>query len=124
MRTWAQVLAAYPKAGFNPGQPFVVFKAGSAGSWPGFVGNVDDFHMSIDDSASAFDFEPVCSTDCYVATTGSDNGTGTIADPFLTIQKAVDTVDVGGTVHVADGTYAAGATINKNLTLDGQSRGA
>ena len=118
--TWAAFLAAYPKAGFNGGQPGAMFKAGS--TWPGFVGNVDDFHMSIDDSASAFDFEPVCSTDCYVATTGSDTGTGTVADPFLTIQKGVDTVDVGGTVHVANGTYAAGATINKNLTLDGQSR--
>ena len=67
--SWAAVLAAYPKAGFNSGQPFpatpviapqpyINFKAGSAGSWPGFVGNVDDFGISIDGSVANFDFEP------------------------------------------------------------------
>ena len=58
--TWATFNAAYPNAGFNSGQPFVLLKAGQP--WAGFVGNVDDFHMSIDASSSAFDFEPVCTT--------------------------------------------------------------
>ena len=118
--TWAGLVAAYPKSGFNGGQPFVLLKAGQP--WPGFVGNADDLRIGIDGSQANFDLEPTCSTDCYVATTGSDIGsTGTVGDPFLTVQKAVDTVDVGGTVHVANGTYGSGATINKSLTLDGQS---
>ncbi len=130
--TWAQVLGFYPNAGFNGGQvspaiaaqPFINFKAGSAASWPGFVGNVDDFRMSIDGSEANVDFEPNCTTDCYVATTGSDANTGTASDPFLTVQKAIDTVNASGTVHVANGTYntAVNTTIPKAVTIQGQSR--
>ena len=47
-----------------------------------------------------------CSTDCYVdAATGSDTNPGTLASPFLTIQKGIASVDALGTVHVAAGTY-------------------
>ena len=124
--TWTALLAAYPKAGFNPTQPYINFKAGSGGSWPGFVGNVDDLRIGIDGSLANYDFEPAtCTTDCYVATTGSDaSGSGSPANPFLTVQKAVNTVTAGGTVHVANGTYntAAVTTINKAVTIQGQSR--
>lgn len=56
----------------------------------------------------------------YVRTDGSDANNGlanTIGGAFLTIQKAIDvatTIDFNGfvvTVQIADGTYAAGATI-------------
>ncbi len=120
--SWNTLLSNYPKAGFNRGQPFVNLKAGSGGNWPGFVGNADDLRISIDGSEANFDFEPNCTTDCYVTTTGSDTNTGSATDPFITIQKAVDTVNSSGTVHVANGTYSAGANITKSLTLDGQSR--
>jgi hypothetical protein len=123
--TWTALLAAYPNAGFNSTQPYVNLKAGSGGSWPGFVGNVDDLRIGIDGSQANFDFDPTCSTDCYVATTGSDSlGTGTAGQPFLTVQKAINTVTAGGTVHVADGTYNTGVvtTIPKAVTIQGQSR--
>lgn len=56
----------------------------------------------------------------YVATTGNDSNTGLSAgSPFLTIQKAVDTIyekyDLAGnvaTIQLADGTYTAGASLN------------
>lgn len=56
----------------------------------------------------------------YVATTGSDSNDGlTAGSPFLTIQKAVDVVcsiDCSiyqATIQIADGTYSAGATLNR-----------
>lgn len=55
----------------------------------------------------------------YVATTGNDANNGlTVGTPFLTIQKAVDTInqsyDLSGyvaTIQLADGTYTSGAYI-------------
>lgn len=41
----------------------------------------------------------------YVATTGNDAGPGTLASPWLTIQKAADTLAGGDTVYVRGGTY-------------------
>ncbi len=122
--TWSQLLVAYPNSGFNPGQPFVNLKGGSAGSWPGFVGNVDALTLGVGGNNTVFDFEPTCTTDCYVATTGNDNATGTMNDPFLTVQKGLNSVSSGGVVHVADGIYntATTTTINKPVTLQGESR--
>ncbi|WP_321421675.1 hypothetical protein [uncultured Methanobacterium sp.] len=62
-------------------------------------------------------------------TTGNDSWTGnssthidgTNIGPKATIQNGTDTVDHGGTVYVADGTYNEHITINQNLTLIGQS---
>jgi hypothetical protein len=45
----------------------------------------------------------------YVATTGSDNNAGSSAHPFLSLQKAADTVEPGDTVIVRDGVYSAAA---------------
>lgn len=60
----------------------------------------------------------------YVATTGSDSNDGlTVGTPFLTIQKAIDTVqqklDLSGysvTVQIADGTYNGSIVISGPLT--------
>src|SRR5689334_21541756 len=56
-------------------------------------------------------------TTYYVATTGSDSGAGTLAAPFATIQKAIDTVAAGGTIAVRGGTYAL--TANLQITKSG-----
>lgn len=54
--------------------------------------------------------------DLYVATSGNDGNAGDVSHPFLTIQRAVTVLysryDLAGqqaTIHVADGTYTAGA---------------
>lgn len=41
----------------------------------------------------------------YVATNGSDSGSGSLSTPWKTIQKAANTVDPNNTVSVASGTY-------------------
>src|SRR5688572_4081600 len=42
----------------------------------------------------------------YVAKTGSDGNSGAADDPWLTVQKAANTVAAGDTVNVGDGTYS------------------
>nr|WP_319374007.1 Ig-like domain-containing protein [uncultured Methanobacterium sp.] len=62
-------------------------------------------------------------------TTGNDSWTGnssthidgTDIGPKATIQNGADTVESGGTVYVAEGTYKEHVTINQNLNLIGES---
>src|SRR6185369_2974848 len=68
-----------------------------------------------------------CTTDCFVdAVNGSDtlnHGTST-ADAFQTIQKGIDTVTAGGTVHVAAGLYNPNNTdVTKSVALVGAKVG-
>ena len=60
-------------------------------------------------------------TDVWVAPPplGNDANPGTQAAPFATIQKGVDAVAEGGTVHVAAGTYTEQVLIQKSLDLIG-----
>ena len=51
----------------------------------------------------------------YVAPGGSDSGAGTAADPWATIQHAVDQGEPGDTILLAPGTYA-GARIERSGT--------
>ncbi len=65
-------------------------------------------------------------TDYYVATTGSDSNAGTMASPFATLQKGVNTAVAGDTVYIRGGTYnittpaTSGAGIN--FTKSGTSQ--
>ena len=47
----------------------------------------------------------VCSQDYYVDDQGSDTNPGTESQPFKTINKAIASVDAGGTIYVMDGIY-------------------
>ena len=116
--TWAALNTAMPNAairlGFGP----------NMGTGPAFNGSVDKVVFGVGPNDTTFDFEPQCTTTCFVATTGSDLNTGRSGDPFLTVQKALNTVSAGGTVNVADGTYniSATTTIPVSVTLQGASR--
>lgn len=50
----------------------------------------------------------------YVATTGSDSGSGSATAPWRTIQHAMNTVPAGATVQVAGGTYNELVTITRS----------
>ena len=64
-----------------------------------------------------------CTTDCYVdAAAGDDTFPGTLSFPFKTIQKGINTVSVGGTVHVAAGTYSEQVNINKRVSIIGSGK--
>jgi hypothetical protein len=62
----------------------------------------------------------------YVAPGGSDNGAGSLAQPFATLQKGNDVAVAGDTVYIRGGTYSittpatsgAGIAINKSGTSD------
>ena len=47
----------------------------------------------------------VCSQDYYVDDQGSDTNPGSESQPYKTINKAITSVDAGGTVYVMDGIY-------------------
>ena len=55
--TWAQVLTDYPNAEINNNFGGFGFKVGSG--WTPFVGNVDDFSMTVGGSTTTYDFEPI-----------------------------------------------------------------
>ncbi|MCC5876927.1 MAG: hypothetical protein JJU11_11970 [Candidatus Sumerlaeia bacterium] len=66
----------------------------------------------------------------YLSPTGDDSNPGTEADPFLTFDKALDEVEVGGTILVQPGTYTVvgvggsasgppGIAITKSVTIRG-----
>jgi parallel beta-helix repeat protein len=123
--TWASLLTAYPNAGFNPTQPVVTLKAGSAGSWPGFVGNADALKLGVGANDTTWNFENLCTTHCYASPGGSDSASGTSGDPFATVQKAVNTVASGGTVTLAAGNFSAGATLTtRPVTIEGAGTGS
>ncbi len=52
----------------------------------------------------------------YVATTGSDSADGSEATPWLTINKAVDTMVAGDTTYVRGGTYVPSTTIRFDVS--------
>lgn len=53
----------------------------------------------------------VQAADYYVARTGSDTNAGSLAAPFGTVQKAVDTATAGSTIYIRGGMYA----LTKNI---------
>ena len=62
---------------------------------------------------------PVPSGTLFVATNGSDSNPGTQGQPLLTIQRAHDLVQPGGTIAVRGGTYRPSVTIK--ITKNGSS---
>ena len=71
------------------------------------------------DNVSQYSGPEPCTTTCYVDdAAGSDSNGGTSpSDAFLTIQKALDTVQPGGTVRVLPGDYSE--TASDRLVLEG-----
>ena len=63
-----------------------------------------------------FGFTSVEAATYFVAKTGNNRNPGTAAAPWLTVQRAADTVAAGDTVNVAAGTYAEKATISASGT--------
>src|SRR5579862_87001 len=53
----------------------------------------------------------------FVALTGNDTNTGTIDQPYRTIQHCASTISEGGTCEVREGTYRETITPNSNITI-------
>ena len=49
----------------------------------------------------------------FVSTTGSDTNSGTLSQPFATVQKAADSAAAGDTVNIRGGRY------HESITIDG-----
>ncbi|BDZ68722.1 beta strand repeat-containing protein [Methanobacterium ferruginis] len=76
------------------------------------------------DNATVYKNIAIQREDVYVATAadgGSDSNNGTADSPFLTLQKAIDVLQIGGRIHIANGEYTGsqnrGLTITKNMTI-------
>ena len=67
--------------------------------------------------------EPVDANIIFVSSDGNDeSGTGSIEEPFLTIQKGIDESNTADTVMVLNGIYTGGLNItNKQISLIGES---
>lgn len=53
----------------------------------------------------------VQAADLYVSPSGKDTNAGSLAAPFLSIQKAIDTATAGSTIYLRAGTYAPSKNI-------------
>jgi hypothetical protein len=112
--SWSQVTAAYPNAK-------VIYGLGpNLGTGGTFTGNIDDFTVGVTGNTNVYDFEPDCTTTCFVdATNGNDNNTGLAGDPLQTIQAGINKVQSSGTVNVAAGTYVENVLVNKSVDIEG-----
>jgi cysteine-rich repeat protein len=63
-----------------------------------------------------------CETCLYVAKWGNDAWIGTIDEPFVTIQKAVDEAGAAFTIIVDEGIYREKIILKANITLQGVDR--
>ena len=117
--SWSQIVSSYPGAavlnGLGP----------NVGTDTNFTGNVDNVTVGVSGTTTIYDFEPDCTTTCYVnAATGNDFATGLAGDPLKTVQAGVNTVTSGGTVVVAAGTYTEQVVVNKPVTITGAGAGS
>ncbi len=74
-------------------------------------------------TSSAFTDSNPAPKPIYVAVGGSDSGPGTQAQPYATIQHAIDMTVPGGTVNVEGGQYNGPVIIDRPLTLYGVQHG-
>ena len=83
--------------------------------------------------AMEIDASPSVASDVYVnpsftGNSGDPDGSGPVTaagyDGFSTVQAGINAVAVGGTVHVEAGTYTENVSVNKSVTLDGNSQAA
>ena len=61
----------------------------------------------------------------YVSVDGSDSNSGTEANPFRTVQKAINSSVSGDTIYINSGTYELSGfskTINKSISLIGEDK--
>lgn len=64
------------------------------------------------------DNAPIVTGAYYVSKTGNDSNPGTSAQPWRTIQKAVDNVKAGDTVYIREGSYNERVILKKSGTSD------
>lgn len=112
--SWSQITTDYPNAK-------VVYGLGpNLGTGGTYTGNIDNFTVGLSGTTTVYDFEPDCTTTCYVdAAAGNDNNTGSSGDPVATIQAGINKVTAGGVVHVTNGTYVENVVVNKAVDIEG-----
>ena len=93
---------------------------GSAVKFGGCTGGADT-NPSADAGASlpiSYSLSSLSGTVTYLATIGSDSGSGTVSSPYATLAKAISATPSGGTIVVRGGTYRqGGVTISKSLKI-------
>ncbi len=97
---------AIPTTPNTPAAPETVMPISSSQAFYDRSSALDD--LTLDDSTRKH---------IYVATTGSDNASGSANSPVLTLQRAADLATAGTTVHIAAGTYKGPVYIENSGTL-------
>ncbi len=128
---WATLIAGYALSGYRyAGHAILSFSIQTGNAWAaGFIGQVDGLRIELTDgSIGTVNFEPnlpQCTLSCYVDAVAGDDGNGgtSPADSKKTINGALLQVSVGGTIHVAAGTYSERVAITKALSLLGAGMG-
>lgn len=119
--SWNQILNDYPNVRIRVSDPHLGVRVGHPG--PAQTANIDKFVFGTSTAIKIFDFDPGCTTVCYVRKTGSDSNDGSSpATAKLTIQAGINAVNAGGTVDVGPGTYNEDVTITptqNGITLQG-----
>lgn len=80
--------------------------------------------MTITSNISTITVKPIPIADIYISPTGNDSNPGTLSRPLKTITKGISKADINNIILALNGTYNELVSIDKSLTVMGESRNA